>query len=165
MTSPSLYIIDANILIDLYRGGILPEAFHLSVKLAAPDMVIVELKEPDDQLLIRYGLQSVTLSGAQLQEVIELRTRYRGVSANDLSALVLARALQTTLLTGDRHLRQAANREGVIVHGTLWLLDEMVHQRAVTPLRAAEALKQMLKRGRRLPQEECSARLRKWERR
>ncbi|RME45291.1 MAG: PIN domain-containing protein [Caldilineae bacterium] len=164
MTFPSLYIIDANILIDLYQGGILPAAFHLSVKLAAPDMVIVELKEPDGQLLTGYGLQSVTLSGPRLQEVIELRTRYRGVSANDLSALVLARALQTTLLTGDRHLRQAANQEGVTVHGTLWLLDEMIRQKIVTPFRAAQALRQMLKRGRRLPQEECSIRLEKWER-
>jgi len=162
MDSPSLCVVDANILIDLHVGGVLREAFSLSIRLVAPDVVIGELEVPDGERLLEYGLESRTLSGEQVQEVIHLRARYRAVSANDLSALVLARALQVPLLTGDRHLRKAAGKEGVTVHGTLWLLGEMVQRGAITPLRAAEALERMLNRGSRLPWAECQRRIRRW---
>jgi predicted nucleic acid-binding protein len=95
-------------------------------------------------------------------EVVALRARYRRVSANDLFALVLARALGVTLLTGDRHLRKVAEQEGVEVHGTLSVLDEMVRLGVVAPAGAAEALERMLERGSRLPKAECRRRLRKW---
>jgi hypothetical protein len=35
--------------------------------------------------------------------------------------------LDATLLTGDWHLNELANANGLLVHGALWLLDEMVH--------------------------------------
>ncbi len=162
MDSPSLCVVDANILIDLHVGGMLREAFSLSMQPVAPDVVIGELEVSDGKRLLEYGLGSRTLSGEQVQEVVRLRARYRAVSANDLFALVLARALHVPLLTGDRHLRKAAKRESVIVHGTLWLLDEMVRGRVITPLRAAQALEQMLGHGRRLPLTECQRRIERW---
>ncbi|HEY77354.1 MAG TPA: DUF3368 domain-containing protein [Thermoflexia bacterium] len=163
MDSPSLCVVDANILIDLHVGGVLREAFSLSIRLVAPDVVIGELEVPDGERLLEYGLESQMLSGEQVQEVVRLRARYRAVSANDLSALVLARALQAPLLTGDRHLREAARQEGVAVHGTLWLLDEMVRCGVIVPPRAAEALERMLNRGSRLPWAECQRRTRRWK--
>ena len=63
--------------------------------------------------------------------------------------------LGASLLTGDRHLRAAAEQEGVPVHGTLWLLDEMVRLAVVSPRLAAQALERMLERGSRLPLDEC----------
>lgn len=160
--SRSLCVVDANILIDLHVGGLLRQVFLLPLRLVAPDVVIVELQEPDGERLMEYGLQSATLAGVQVLEVVSLRARHRQVSANDLFALVLARALKATLLTGDRHLRQVAAQEGIDVHGTLWVLDEMVRLRVITPPRAAEALEQMLARGSRLPWAECQRRLQEW---
>ena len=101
MDSPSLCVVDANVLIDLHVGGVLREAFLLPLRLVAPDVVVAELEEPGGERLMEHGLQSETLSGDQMQEVIRLRMRYRSVSANDLFALVLARTLKATLLTGD----------------------------------------------------------------
>ncbi len=68
----------------------------------------------------------------------------------------------TSLLTGDRHLREAATQEGVAVHGTLWLLDELVRLGTIVPLQAA-ALEHMLAHGRRLPQDECQKRIERWK--
>jgi len=82
---------------------------------------------------------------------------------NDLLALVLARALEATLLTGDRHLRRVAAQEGVDVHGTLWVLDEMVRLEVITPPQATQALERMLAQARRLPRAECQRRLRQWK--
>jgi predicted nucleic acid-binding protein len=110
--SPSLCIVDANILIDLHGGGLLREFFS--------------------------------------------------VSTNALFALVLARTLKATLLTGDRHLARVAALEGVPVHGTLWVLDEMVRLEVIAPPQAAQALERMLARGSRLPRAECQRRLQQW---
>ena len=162
MDSPSLCVVDANILIDLHIGGLLREFFRLPFRLVAPDVIIAELHDPDGEMLTEHGLQSETLSGAQVQKVASLVARHRQVSANDLFALVLARTLKAMLLTGDRRLRQIATQQGVVVHGTLWVLDEMVRLKVIAPPQAARGLEQMLAQGRRLPQAECQRRLRQW---
>jgi predicted nucleic acid-binding protein len=160
--SPLPCIVDANILIDLHVGGLLEELFRLPFRLAAPDVIIAELDEPDGEMLVGYGLESVELTGDQVLEVAALRARYRSVSANDLFALVLAQVQKATLLTGDRHLTGVADQAGVATHGTLWVLDEIVRLGIVARGEAAQALAQMLERGRRLPQTECQQRLRQW---
>jgi hypothetical protein len=160
--SPPLCIVDANILIDLHVGGLLRELFRLPFRLAAPDVIVAELDEPDGKVLVGYGLESMELAGGQVLEVASLLTRYRAVSTNDLFALVLAQTQKAALLTGDRHLTSVADREGVAAHGTLWVLDEMVRLGVVARGQAAQALEQMLGRGRRLPQAECQQRLRQW---
>lgn len=160
--SPSAYVLDANILIDLHVGGLSREVFRLPFRLVASDVTIAELEEPDGQALVEYGLQAEELSGTYVQEVVALRARYRQVSAQDLFALVLARKLRATLLTGDRHLRQVAAQEGVALHGTLWVLDEMVRLKVIAPAQAAQALRRMLDRGSRLPVADCRRRLQRW---
>lgn len=162
MDSPPLCVVDANILIDLHIGGLLREFFRLPFRLVAPDVIIAELYDPNGEMLTEHGLQSEMLSGAQVQEVASLVARHRRVSTNDLFALVLARTLKAMLITGDRRLRQIAVQQGVVVHGTLWVLDEMVRLKVVAPPQAAQALEQMLARGSRLPQAECQRRLRQW---
>jgi len=160
--SPPLYIVDTNILIDLHIGGLLRELFRLPLRLAAPDVIVTELLEPDGDTLVEHGLESMELAGEQVLEVTSLLARYRSVSTNDLFALVLARTHKATLLTGDRHLSETADQEGVMVHGTLWLLDEMVRLQVIAPIKAAQALERMLGRGSRLPRTECQKRLREW---
>ena len=161
--SPSLCIVDANILIDLHIGGLLREFFGLPFRLVAPDVIIAEVDEPNSALLTEYGLESAELSGDQVREVYALLVNCRSVSANDLFALVLARVLNVPVLTGDRHLTRVAAQEGIVVHGTLWVLDEMVRLEIVVPSRAAEALERMLERGSRLPCAECQRRFHLWK--
>ncbi len=160
--SPPLCIVDTNILIDLHAGGLLRELFRLPFRLAAPDVIVAELLEPDGKTLVEHGLESMELAGDQVLEVTSLLARYRSVSTNDLFALVLARTHKATLLTGDRHLSETADQEGVMVHGILWVLDEMVRLGIVASVQAAQALERMLKQGSRLPRAECQKRLREW---
>ncbi|MDY7078868.1 MAG: DUF3368 domain-containing protein [Chloroflexota bacterium] len=163
MVDSPLYIVDANILIDLYVGGLIQECFSLPYRFVAPDVVIAELQEPDGHTLTTYGLQSAELSGEQVLEIMALRVRHLALSAEDLFALVLARTLQVPLLTGDRRLRELAAQENIPVHGTLWVLDELVRLRVITPVRASKALEEMLTHGTRLPQAECQNRLERWK--
>jgi rRNA-processing protein FCF1 len=159
------HVTDTNIWIDLYAGGIIHEAFQLPLRFIAPDVVIAELQAPDGRALVSLGLQQEELAGDEVRLVIQLASRYPAPSRVDLFALALAKARGAVLLTGDRHLRKAAEQEKVPVHGTLWILDELVRQRIVTPQKAARALEKMRAKGSRLPRAECERRLKKWGRR
>jgi hypothetical protein len=159
------YVVDTNILIDFDRGDLLEALFGLPAVFLAPDVIVAELGEPDGQRLQALGLESVSLAGEQVIEVMEMAAVHRAPSVNDLFALVLARARAALLLTGDGALRRLAESEGLEVHGTLWLLDELVRLAIVTPVQAAEGLECMLRRDSRLPEGECRRRLRRWRRR
>jgi predicted nucleic acid-binding protein len=160
---PRRIVTDSCLWVDLEKGGLTAEAFKIGVEFVASDVVIDELTEPNGQDLVAYGLRSAELSGMQIIEAIELRKKYSGPGTTDLLVLKLASIEKTTLLTSNRHLREAAEKEGVQVHGTLWLLDRMVEQKVISPKRAYDALATMLESGRRLPKEECAKRLKRWQ--
>lgn len=160
--SRSRLIIDTNVLIDLHRGEILRQFFALPYSFSAPDVIIEELEDPDGSLLLDYGLQRGELSGERVLEVYELSGYHRNIALNDLFALVLAASMGVTLMTGDNRLRTLAAKHNVQVHGTLWVLDEMVAKNKLKPVEAHRALTKMLEHGSRLPLAECQARLRLW---
>jgi predicted nucleic acid-binding protein len=160
--SPPWCVVDTNILIDFYRGNLLEALFALPFTLLVPDVIVAELEVPDGRRLLAWGLHSVSLTGEQVAAVIALAALHRAPSINDLFALVLARTKTATLLTGDRALRELAESEGIDVHGTLWLLDELVRLTIVTPEQAAEGLGRMIACGSRLPEKECRLRMRRW---
>jgi Zn-dependent peptidase ImmA (M78 family)/predicted nucleic acid-binding protein len=131
--SQSPCVVDANVLIDLHKGRLLADLWRLQCRVIVPDVIAAELIDPDGTRLAEVGLEVHDFSGDQVLEVTRLRLRFNQVSTNDLFALVLAKELQAILLTGDRHLRQIADQEGVAVHGTLWVLDELVQLRIIDP--------------------------------
>jgi hypothetical protein len=68
------------------------------------------------------------------------------------------------LLTGDRNLRELAQMSGIEVHGTLWLLEELMTHRLITFTQASTGLDAMRRAGSRLPVGEVLGCLRRWER-
>jgi len=137
----------------------LEKALRLPQELIAPDVVIEELHTPDGEDLVDLGLRVMELSGSQVLMVLDLAERYARPSRQDLFALVLSREIEAILLTGDGSLREAAEREGVQVHGTIWLLDQMVEHEIIDKQERAASLKLMVESGSRLPWEEIKARL------
>lgn len=162
MAFRSICVTDTNFWIDLDTAELVGPIFRLPFEWQAPDVIVAELERPEGDSLVGQGLRVCELDGRQVAEVVALAAAYPRPSRADLFALVLARAQQALLLTGDRHLRQAAEQEGVRVHGTLWLLDEMVERSVLEPVKAAEALLRMREGFRRLPAEEVDRRLRRW---
>jgi len=140
--SPSACVADANVIIDLHVGGLLPKALRHPFQLVAPDFITDELVNPSGKSLVREGLQEQGLTPEEINnELPELKARYPSdLSINDLAALFVAKKMGLMLLTGERLLRQAAEAEGVTVRGTLWLLNHMVSRKVVPPRRAAEAI-------------------------
>ena len=151
MASRSLCVTDTNVWIDLEAAGLIELAFQLPLDFQAPDVIVAELVRPEGKALTGQGLKERELTGAEVLEVALLAARHHRPSRVDLFALALARSDGAVLLTGDRHLREAAEREGVEVHGTLWLIDLMIERSLLEPEEAARRLRQARERGRRLP--------------
>lgn len=154
---------DANTWIDLDNGGLLDAAFDLPCEFATPDVVVDgELGDELAGEIRQRGVRVLTTDEDQQLEWADLRSRYRRPGDADLYGLLHARLLETRLVTGDRHLREAAEKEGVEVSGVLWLLEEMVAAGVVDSHDAARGLQAMLDCGARLPGDECETRLREW---
>ncbi|HEV7508205.1 MAG TPA: DUF3368 domain-containing protein [Thermoanaerobaculia bacterium] len=164
MASRSPCVTDTNVWIDLDIAGLTDLVFRLPLNLQVPDVIVAELERPDGAMLAERGLQVRELTGDQVLEVARLARRYLRPSRGDLFALVLARSQGATLLTGDRHLRSAAESEGVKVHGTLWLIDELVGAGLLEQREALARLLRMVQAGRRLPAEEIERRVGIWAR-
>ena len=162
MALPSVLVTDTNIWIDLENGGILAEVFHLPYQFITSDFAIPELVRPGWQTLHALGLEARELDPEPILELFELRQVIKNLSITDLAAFLLAKIIQSTLVTGDRRLIELAKANSMSVHGVLWLLDEMVHYQAITPGQAANALGRILDRGARLPADECRKRLVRW---
>ena len=162
MASQSVLVTDTNIWIDLENSGILVEVFRLPYQFMIPDFAIPELIRPRWETLEVLGLRAHVLPAEQVVDLFQLRQVHKNLSIIDLAAFLLAKMLEATLLTGDWRLNELARTSGLSVHGALWLLDEMVHFKALTPGQAATALKRMLEFGARLPTEECNNRLIRW---
>ncbi len=160
--SSPLYIVDTNIFIDLAIGDLLVDFFHLPHRFASPDVIIAELRDPKGSYLADLGLQTLHLDGPQVEDVITLRARHKALSIPDLFAFVASRHHNAILLTGDSGLRQLAEEQGMAVHGTLWVLDELVRLEVIECTKAAFALNKIIEVGGFLPHRACQARLKRW---
>lgn len=158
----ALVISDANILIDMESGGLVRPMFRLDYRFAVPDVLFeVELREHHPGL-IKLGLRRMELTGESVRYVEKLASdpRAKGVGRYDLFALALAQQENCLLLTGDVLMRKLAEEEGREVHGTIWLVEQMVSAGLIKARRARQAYDAMSEAGRRLPWDEVEQQLR-----
>lgn len=66
-------------------------------------------------------------------------------------ALTLAKHESCQLLTGDKSLREVAKILNVEVHGTIWLVEQMIKHEKITVEVARAAFQRMRDSGSRLP--------------
>ncbi len=156
---------DANILIDLELAEILDSWLELGIETHTTDFIVRQLeagKHREALARIRKGaIQSHALDAAEMAEMIALFQELSGgPDLNDCSVLFLAQKLGALLLTGDKPLRIEAERRRIEVHGTLWILDQLVAESVIAPTNAAASLRGLLDTGfDPLPEDE----LRRWE--
>ena len=153
-------ILDASVAIDLLHGDIVLEFDALSLNVGIPDVILAEVIEEKE--LAGLAFEIVEFTGEQILKAARLKENTNQVSMPDLFALIAVREMGDMLLTGDAELREMAEAEGIQVHGALWVLDELVHERILVPLRAARALRDILDGGSFLPEGECERRFKRW---
>lgn len=158
-----LLISDANILIDMEDGSLIPVIFQLPYEIAVPDILFeLELRERHSHLL-QAGLKVKSLSPASIKKTEFLTGQYPRPSMMDHSALALALQERCPLLTGDKDLRIAAKKEGVEVHGTLWIIEELLNQKIIQQSQAKGSFDAMKVKGSRLPWGDVEKLLNRWE--
>lgn len=156
-------ISDANIIIDLAAGDLLPTMFLIpGVTFHVPDVLYVEELSEQYGYLPGLGLQVHQQPAAATEYVTQLRRQYRGPSTHDLFALALAHGMQCPLLTGDHALREAAGQERVEVRGTLWVVEQLLVAGLITVERAEAAYAAMRAQNSRLPWELVEDQLARW---
>lgn len=144
-------ISDANILIDMEVGALLDRMFQLPYQFKTPDVLFEEELKASHPHLLTLGLQLGELNSESMNTVFELNEKYGGPSIHDCFALALAKQEKCPLLTGDQALRNAANKEAVVVMGTLWVVEQMVVHTILTKEEALQAYEAMKVNGSRLP--------------
>lgn len=127
---------DTSVYVALERSSLLEAAFRLPFCFCVPDLLYErELQPCGGEELIKSELTIKELDGAG----VELATGYRQsmpeLSFPDCFAPMLAQSNGQTLLTGDRKLRELAEREGVTCHGFLWVLDH-IHKAGTADLQS-----------------------------
>jgi predicted nucleic acid-binding protein len=121
---------DSSCLIDLRKGGLLTTAIRLPFRfVVALPLITAELygfNDADWRDLQACGLEIIDLDPKQVGRALDLKARYAALSAYDCLSLALAETTRgAMLLTGDQQLRKRAEALGVIVHGVLWIMDEI----------------------------------------
>ncbi len=149
-----LLVSDANIPIDIECGNLIASMFSMKIVFTVPDVLFEKELKARHSHLLSFGLKVKSLSNEAVDKAIEFAAKYRQPSRIDLFALSLALQENCSLLTGDKNLRKAANQEGVQVHGTIWLVSEMLREKIVQPAVARTAFKKMKDAGSRLPWDE-----------
>jgi predicted nucleic acid-binding protein len=157
-----IFISDTNIWIDFRNAGLLEQMFQLPFTLCCTDFVMQELADFPHQELLDRGLNVESFDEFGVIRLFELKVEHNNSSLADVSCYLLAQETGRPLLTGDGKLRRQAQRDGLEVHGALWLLDLMVEHQVIEKSDAANALTHMLEHGARLPTGECETRLSLW---
>jgi|YNPNPStandDraft_1061719.scaffolds.fasta_scaffold24599_2 predicted nucleic acid-binding protein len=169
MTSPkdhlialALCVADANILFDLRNGCIVEQIPSLPYHFIIPDAVFAELEPSLRHTIESLGFEIGALAAPTVAEVYALRAQQPRLSVADLFALFLARDRGALLLTGDKRLRRLAETYGLVVHGVLWILDELYDRHLFNGQQAWAALERIRALGGRLPEAQCQKRRRQW---
>lgn len=144
-------------------GNLTPVIFRLPYEIAVPDILFeLELRERHSHLL-QAGLKVKSLNSESVKKTQTLIQQYPRPSVMDHSALALALQERCPLLTGDKDLRVAAKKEGVDVHGTIWIIEELLSQKIIQQSQAKDSFGAMKVKGGRLPWGDVEKLLDKWE--
>lgn len=158
----AILVSDTNVWIDLYHGELLDVVFDLPYRFVTSDFAYKELRRPPGRTLTERGLEIEVFSIEQHGALFELQQEHSNPSLADVSCFLLARENGWPLVTGDKKLRTAGEKEKVQIRGVLWILDELARLELVSAPDLARALQEMLSSNARLPEQECRQRIKKW---
>jgi len=158
---------DTNIWIDFECIGCLKHPFLLDNDYFLSDITYhdeLNQSEKIKNMVNDNKLKITTISSKEMFLANKLSNIYSEISFNDSIALSIAISRNWILLTGDNNLRDAAKKESVICHGTIWIYDELTKNNLLTKNELLKALNKLLivsKKGRRLPVDEIEKRIKK----
>lgn len=156
---------DTNVWLDFVAIDRLELPFKL------PYIYLMNQEAAEDELLnppglgedlVRKGLQKTELTEEEFFLAEEFSGKYIKPSLYDCMALAIAKVRGIILLTGDGPLRKAAKAEGVVVKGTIGILDQLLEGRYIGEDEFFYCINELLRQNGgkvRLPENELKKRL------
>jgi hypothetical protein len=157
----AVLVSDTSVIIDLERGTLLDDLFHLPFEFAVPDLLFRrELAGALGDRLIALGLRVEELTSVELSRATTVRRERKELSTADTFAFAIAEGRGWPLLTGDGGLRRLAAETQVTFHGVLWICDQFEQGRHVPMPRLHAGLTALSSHPRcRLPTDQVRRRL------
>lgn len=157
---------DANILIDVLKTDLCSEFFELDYQFKVTDYVLDEVREGNinklENFITTSNLEIVSFTAEEQYEIVKLVETYTKPSLPDCSCLYLAKKLGGKIITSEKPLRKAAQKENVQAHGFLWVLDQLLENEIISPKKACKKIKKLLATGSYQPKRECENRIKEW---
>jgi predicted nucleic acid-binding protein len=140
-----LIITDTNILFDIISIGALPEFFSLDYEICTTVFVIQEIQKSDQQAVIEVFIRAKELtvfgfSPEEIEAIVSFETRKSFKGITDKSVLWKSLQLECPLLTGDKKLRKEAEELNVEVHGTIWVIENLVSKDLIDKAKGIQLL-------------------------
>lgn len=157
-------VVDNSVLIDLEICSLLKAFAKLPIRFHVTCILYEDELEPYSTISPLKGeIEINELSLVQKSSLCQLQHYFSGMSKPDLSIYVLALDNGWMLLTGDRELRKLAENTGIICHGVLWVLDQLLILGISTPMTLHQSLTKLKNdRSSRLPSKELNLMLKRF---
>ena len=134
---------DSNVWIDFMVIGRLGDPFRLDYTYSISRWSFDdELLEPNAMRteLLNHGLNLVDIEPDEMKTAVGYTQTYPQLSIYDGIALAIAKHRNWVLLTGDKPLRRAAEREKVKYYGTIWVYDQLREKSVISQEEMTEAM-------------------------
>jgi predicted nucleic acid-binding protein len=161
-----IIITDTNILFDVIKIGALPEFFSLDYEISTTVFVLQEiLPSPQKEMLETFirakKLIVFNFSAEEIEEVQKFNTGRDLKRFTDKTVIWKSLKLNCPMLTGDQRMREVAEKMNIEVHGSIWIIDELVTKALISNEKAIMLFEQLLITNRRLPKNEIEIRINK----
>ena len=107
----TIIITDTNVFIDLINSGAINHFFQLNYDICTTDLVVEEVKIPEQQRQLEFyrengSLKIISLDSGEIRDAVQLSTQWQLKGIVDKSVLLKAIHLQCVVLSGDGNLRK-----------------------------------------------------------
>jgi len=161
-----LIITDTNVLFDIINIGALPEFFSLDLEILTTVFVLEEVTSPQQRELIETFIRAkkldiVEFSENEIDEIANFDLLKNLKRFTDKSVIWKSLQLKCSLLTGDKKMREVAEKLGLEVHGTIWVIDELFNGKRISSPKALALLERLMQTNNWLPKGEIEKRINK----
>ena len=161
-----IVITDTNILFDVIKIGALPEFFSLDYEICTTVFVMHEIlpsaqKELAETFIRAKKLIVYDFTEEEIEEVQNFYSERSLKRFTDKSVIWKSLQLNCPMLTGDQKMKEVAEKMNIEVHGSIWIIDELVAKALISSDKAVELLEQLLLTNSRLPKDEIEKRINK----
>lgn len=157
-------ITDVSVLFDLFNVGVLPESFGLDIEIYTTDFIYNEIlhstEKNEFEIFVRNGqLKIIVVEDKEQETISRMELTYSNRSIADKTALYKAKQLDCILLTCDDKLKKEAIKQKLEVHGSIWIIDQLVENDKIDTNRAIKVVESLKTTNAWLPVDELDRRL------